>query len=34
MESVLSRAGEMLELNVNTSHLAGMICASLLTVDS
>jgi len=30
VESVLVKAEEMLALNVNTGHIAGMICASLL----
>ena len=33
-ERVLSKAGEMLDLNVATGHLSGMICASLMAVDS
>ena len=33
-ERVLVRAGDMLELNVGTGHLSGMICASLMAVDS
>jgi len=33
-ERILLKAGEMLDLNVNIGHLSGMICASLLTVDS
>jgi len=30
-ERVLLKAGEMLDLNVSTGHLSGMICASLMT---
>jgi len=33
-ERVLVKAGEMLDLNVATGHLSGMICASLMAVDS
>jgi len=33
-ERILVRAGEMHDLNVSTSHISGMICASLLIVDS
>jgi len=29
-EDVLSKGGEMLDLNVSTGHISGMICASLL----
>jgi len=31
---VLTRAGEMLELNVNAGHISGFICASLMTVPN
>jgi len=31
-ERILSRAGEMLELNVSTGHISGMICAGLLGI--
>ena len=33
-ERVLFKAGEMLDLNVSTGHLSGMICASLIKVES
>ena len=29
-EQLLCKAGEMLDLNVNTGHIAGMICAALM----
>jgi len=33
-EGVLTKAGEMLDLNVSTGHISGMICASLLKLES
>jgi len=33
-ERVLAKAGEMHNLNVNAGHISGMICASLLVVES
>jgi len=33
-ENVLLKAGDMLNLNVSTGHISGMICASLLRVES
>jgi hypothetical protein len=33
-ERLLVRAGEMLDLNVSTGHISGMICANLLRVES
>jgi len=32
-ERLLLKAGEMLDLNVNTGHISGMICASLLEIE-
>jgi len=31
MENVLTKAGEMLDLNVSAGHIAGFICASMIT---
>ena len=33
-ERLLFRAGEMLDLNVSTGHISGMICAGLMKVES
>ena len=33
-EHILVEAGEMLDRNVSTGHISGMICASLMTVDT
>jgi len=33
-ERVLEKAGEMLDLNVATGHISGMICASLIAIDN
>jgi len=33
-ERILVRAGDMQDLNVSTSHISGMICASLLNINS
>jgi len=32
-ERLLLKAGDMLDLNVNTGHISGMICASLLEIE-
>ena len=32
-ERLLIKAGEMLDLNVNTGHISGMICANLLSME-
>ena len=33
-EQILLKAGKVLDLNVNVGHIAGMICASLLTIEN
>jgi len=34
VEDLLTKAGEMLDLNVNTGHISGMMCANLITIDN
>jgi len=33
-EQLIVKAGEMLDLNVSTGHISGMICASLINIES